>query len=113
MQNQEQEILQKHLMRFLIGDVMNLPTADEILNLGGQTWTYKGQELPEANKIALQAQAMKLLESDLWRMLKERVQYDASMRALNKSQTEADLLAAKMELYLINLLEETLRKMSV
>lgn len=112
MNNEEQKILQKHL-QFVLCDVFNLPQAEDLLKIHSPTkWVYKGVELPEANIIELRSQASKLLESELWKVIKSAMMHDAQKRALELSQTESDIIGAKMEVYLINEIEKVLKHMS-
>jgi hypothetical protein len=110
MSNDEQKILQKHL-QYVLCDVFNLPTAQDLLIINGNTWTYKGDVLPEANVMELKTQAEKLLSSELWKILRTAILFDAQNRALNRSQTESDLIGAKMEIYLITEVEKLLKHM--
>ena len=112
MNNEEQKILQKHL-QFVLCDVFNLPVEEDLLKIHSPTkWVYKGTELPEANIVELRSQAQKLLDSELWKILKGAMMNDAQQRALNKSQTESDIIGAKMEVYLINQVETLLKHMT-
>jgi len=112
MENSEQQILQKHL-QFVLTDVFNLPMEEDLLKIHTPTvWVYKGTELPEANIIELRGQAQKLLESELWKILKGALKSDAQNRALNLSKTESDIIGAKMEIYLLNQIETVLKHMT-
>lgn len=111
MNNDEQKILQKHL-QFVLCDVFNVPTQEELLDVQSPTvWVYKGVQLPEANILELRVQAEKLLNSELWKIIKGALQSDAQARSLIKSMTESDLIGAKMEIYLLNTVETLLKKM--
>mgnify|MGYP003479695541 CR=1 FL=1 len=112
MNNDEQKILQKHL-QFVLCDVFNLPLEEDLLKIHTPTkWEYKNALLPAANIIELRAQASKLLDSELWKILKGAMMNDAQQRALNKSQTESDIIGAKMEVYLMNEIEKVLKHMT-
>jgi hypothetical protein len=110
--NEEQAILQRRLQHLLI-DVFNIPTQDDLLLISSPTrWTYKGTELPEANILELKNQADKFLNSELYKVIKTAILHDAGQRAVNKSQTESDLIAAKIEVYMLNLIETMLKHMT-
>lgn len=112
MNNDEQKILQKHL-QFVLCDVFNLPMEEDLLKIHTPTkWEYKGTVLPEANIIELKTQASKLLNSELWKILKGAMMHDAQQRALNLSKTESDIVGAKMEVYLVNQIETVLKHMT-
>ena len=110
--NEEQAILQRKLQHLLI-DVFNIPTQDDLLLISAPTkWKYKGNELPEANIAELKAQADKFLNSELYKILHTAILHDAGQRAMNKSQTESDLIASKIEVYMLNLIDTTLKHMT-
>lgn len=111
MNNDEQKILQKHL-QFVLCDVFNLPTADDLLKIEGKTWTYKGNVLPDANVLELKTQAERLLNSELWKIIVNAVLHDAGQRSLNLSETESDIIGAKMEIYLLKTIEQVLKRMT-
>lgn len=112
MNNNEQQILQKHL-QYVLCDVFNLPTEGDLLKISTPTkWVYKGNELPSANIIELRGQAQKMLDSELWKIIKGAMMHDAQHRALNLSKTESDIIGAKMEVYLLNQIETVLKHMT-
>jgi len=86
---------------------------EDLLKISTPTkWVYKGNELPEANIIELKSQASRLLNSELWKILKGAMMHDAQQRALNFSKTESDIVGAKMEVYLVNQIETVLKHMT-
>ena len=86
---------------------------DDLLKISSPTvWEYKGNLLPEANITELKTQASKLLNSELWKILRGAMLHDAQQRALNQSKTESDIIGAKMEIYLLNLIETKLKHMT-
>lgn len=112
MNNDEQKILQKHL-QFVLCDVFNLPMEDDLLKISSPTvWEYKGNLLPEANITELKTQASKLLNSELWKILRGAMLHDAQQKSLITSKTESDLIAPKMEVYLLNFIETKLKHMT-
>lgn len=119
MESSEQKILQKHLAKFLVKDVFNLITEDEILKirrskvpLQADQWTFKGQPLPQAQVQMLQQQAETLKNSELWRILKTELLYHAQKKGLYDSQTTEDILSTKVMLYLIDVIDSKLNSMS-
>lgn len=113
MDTSEQKILQKNLARFIIDDVFNLPEEKDILAIHTpQKWVYQDRELIEAEVVQLRGQAERLLESELWKVIKNGLRHDAITRGVMKSQTEGDQIASKVELYLIQTLENLLKHMS-
>lgn len=110
----EQTILQKHLARFLIGEVFNTITEDDILKIKApNVWTHKGKSLTEGQVNALRSEAQLFRESGLWKILKAELLYLAHQSGYVKSKTEADQVAAKLLEYLVDTMQTKLDKMSV
>lgn len=113
MDQSEQQILQRNLARFLIDDVFNLPEEKDLLKIATPTqWVYHDRELTLAEITQLRGQAERLLESELWKVIKNALRQDAISRGVLKSQTEGDQIASKVELYLIQTIETLLKHMS-
>lgn len=112
MDTSEQNILQKNLARFIIDEVFNLPEEKDLLTIHSPyKWVYRDRELIEAEIIQLRGQAERLLESELWKILKNAIKQDALNRGVVRSQTEGDQIASKVELYLIQMIEQLLKHM--
>lgn len=112
MPNQEQHILQKHLSQFLIKEVFNTITEEDILKIKAtNVWEHKGKKLSEGQIQALKQQAKNLLESPLWLILKAELLWLAHDRGYVKSKTESDQIAGKMLEYLTDVLESKLKNM--
>ena len=112
MNNEEQHILQKHLARFITNDVFNVISEDDLLNIKGKEWKHNGRtlDITEIKNLIEQAQLMERLK--LWAMLKTELKYHAQDRLTNKSKTESDLIAGKMMIYIIELLENRVKYIS-
>lgn len=115
----EKAILQRNLVQFLVKDVFNTITEEDILRiersknpLQRDKWFYKGQELPAANVELLQKQAESLRESELWKLLKSELRWHAQEKGLFKSQTPEDQIASKLLIYLTDILDSKLNSMS-
>lgn len=112
MDTNEQTILQKNLARFIIDEVFNLPDEKDILTIHTpQKWVYKDRELMEAEIAQLRGQAERLLESELWKVIKNGIRQDAISRGVLKSKTEGDQIGSKIELYIVQLIENLLKHM--
>jgi hypothetical protein len=119
MNGDEQHILQKHLAKFLVKEVFNTVSTDDILRIERSknpikpdVWFYKGQPLQKAHIELLKTQSTSFAESELWKILKTEIRWQAEQRGLIKSTTEADLIASKMMLYLLDVIESKLGDMS-
>lgn len=109
----EQKILQKHLAQFLISDVFNTITEDDILKVKAtNVWEHKGKLLTEGQVKALQNEATSFRESGLWKILKAELLWLAHKNGYVKSKTEADQIAGKMLEYLCDVVDTKLKIMS-
>lgn len=108
----EQKILQKHLARFIIGDIFNTITESDILKvLAPNVWEHKGKRLSEGQVKALKAEAQAFRQSGLWQILKSELLWLAQNNGFVKSKTEYDQVAAKMLQHLTNVLDDKLELM--
>lgn len=110
--NTEQHILQKHLATFLIRDVFNQLTEDDVLSIQGTEWIIGNRPLTDSEKIELKSQATKLLESKLWRLISGEITNKAHDTILKKAGTEADLIGGKIMLFNLSVIESLLRKIA-
>lgn len=112
MENNEQHILQKHLSRFLIEDVFNVVSHEDVLKvISLNVWQYQGKQLQEGEVKLLKAQAGQFRESKLWKILKDELVYLAHQKGYVKSQTESDQIAGKMMEYITNVIDTRLKQM--
>lgn len=107
-----QHTLQKHFSNYLLKDVFNVITEEELLVIKGTEWIHKGRTLtePEIKNLIEQAQLIERLH--LWKVLKAELKHHAQDKLVNKSKTEADLIAGKMMIYIIELLENRVKYIS-
>lgn len=112
LENTEQKILQKHLAQFLISEVFNTITEDDILKIKAtNVWEHKGKELTAGQVKALQNEAQSFRESGLWKILKSELLWLAHQNGYVKSKTEADQIAGKMLEYLTDVIDSKLKRM--
>jgi len=115
----EKKILQKHLARFLIDDVFNLISEDDLIRIErsnnpahGDVWHYKGDKLTQAQVKMLRSQSKSFAESELWKILKGELQRNAQQKGLVKSVTSEDIVASKLLLYIVDIIDSKLKSMS-
>lgn len=112
MESTEQKILQKHLAQFLISDVFNTISEEDILKVKAPgVWEHKGKLLSEGQVKALSNEAKSFQESGLWKILKSELLWLAHQNGYVKSKTEADQIAGKMLEYLTDVVETKLKNM--
>lgn len=110
--NEEKQILQKHLAQFLISDVFNTITKEDILSIKGpNVWEHRGSPLTEGQVNALRTEAEGFRESGLWKILRAELLWLAK-KGYSKSQGESDLVAVKMLELLVRTLDEKLEDMT-
>lgn len=119
MEPTEHHILQKHLAQFIISDVFNTISENDILRIERSTspnksdvWHYKGDALQQAQVDLLKRQAASFADSELWKILNTELRYHALQKGLVKSQTAEDMIASKVLLYLVDVIESKLKSMS-
>ena len=108
----EQTVLQRNLSRFLVGDVFNTITEDDILKIKGKDWFLDGRKLSTSEVLTIQNEARVLKQMQLWKLLNNRKKKLAQDRLVLESKTEGDLIAGKMMMYLIDVDESLLKSMS-
>jgi len=112
MESTEQKILQKHLARFIIEDVYNTITEDDILRITAlNVWSHKGTSLTPGQVVALRNEARALKDSGLWKILRSELLWLAR-NGYSKSKGESDLVAVKILELLVKTIEEKLDTMT-
>lgn len=108
----EQEVLQKNLMQFLVKDVFNTITKDDVLKVvSPNVWMYRGMKLTPDQVVNLRDQAKNLKSSKIWEVLKNELLYHAHLKGYVQSKTEADQIAGKMMVYITDVIDSRLNKM--
>ena len=111
MEASEQRTLQKNLVNFIIEDVFNAVSFEDVLKIKGNVWRCAGKTLTEREVGSLRSEVEILKQSALWRHLKDDLMWHAQRMLVNKSKSEEDLIAGKMLLYWISVVEARLRAM--
>jgi hypothetical protein len=109
--NAEQNIIAKGLTRFLICDVLNAITSDDVLRVNGNKMFWMSKELTEAEIKSLQNEAHLLLNSKLWKVLSTELLWHAQSNTLNKGGSDIDLLSGKVLKLYIETIQERLEKL--
>ena len=108
----EQVILQRHLAKYLVDEVFDTITEEDILKVQGKTWTHLGKELTESQVADLKIEADKFSKSKLWEILRSELRWQAHQRLLEKAETENDIVACKLLGYLTDIVDSKLKSMS-
>ncbi len=85
---------------------------DNILRFDGKIARIAGKEVPVKEWKELCAEARTLKEIKLWQHLMAELKYLASERMFNKSQNWEDMIAGKMMLYAVSIIENRVNKLA-
>ena len=112
MESSEQKILQKNLINFIIEDVFNAVSYSDVLKIRSKdVWEHKGKPLTALQIKSLKQEAEIMRQMSLWRMLHDELMWHAQRMLVNKSKGEEDLIAGKMLIYWISVIEARFRAM--
>jgi hypothetical protein len=104
---QKQEVLTMAVKKFF-----NTISAEDVLKERDGQWFYEGKAMTEATKKLLISQAEVLREWPLWKILQDDIRYQANKRMFLDSKTESDLIAGKITLWTLDVINSRLKKMT-
>jgi len=107
----EQEILQRRLAQFLVGDVFKTISSDDVLSLKDGVWTHKGLPLSQGQTTILKREAGTLVKTSLYPVLLSELRYHARL-GLEKAETEADIISSKLLAYFVDVIESKVKKIA-
>lgn len=108
----EQEVLQRNLINFIVSDVFNVITEDDIFKqMPNGEWTHKGKVLSPGVCSAIAKEALAFSKTKLFDMLVEEIRYHGKERLI-ESSSEADMFGAKLTSYFADILRAKLTKLS-
>lgn len=111
MNGEEQKILQKHLAKFIIEDVFNTITGDDILLIQApNVWITRGKRLTEGQVNALRSSAKAMLENQAFAFIRAEILFLAT-QGYKKSKEDADLIAVKVLELLVKTIDGKLNQM--
>lgn len=106
---------QKSKHKILTEAVMKLFNAvgpDDILRIKSKNVFYfQDRELSESEVHQIREEATVLRESKLWTILQKDLQYQANNKMFLKSETALDLMAGKLLLWYIDVIDSRLKKL--
>ncbi len=86
-----------------VKELFNTISAEDILQENNKgEWRYKDKLLTEAQQKQLIAEAQLFLKTRLWQVMKDDVKHQLNKRTFEKSQTEMDMIAGKLGLFLLD-----------
>jgi len=108
---EEQEILQRRLVQFIVKDVFNTISEDDILTKTSEGWKHKGGILTEGQITVLKKEAKQISQTKVFEILLSEIRYHAK-EALNKAQTENDIISAKLLSYFADVVQSKIKKLA-
>lgn len=100
---------QRRFINFLVRGLFNTISKDDILRVERQPIGVKvfigSKELPKDNVLKLKQDAQVFEESVIWKILSNELKHQANLRMFEKSKTVEDIVAGKMLLYLVDVVE--------
>ncbi len=104
--------LQRIFINVLVRHLFNMVTEDDLLRMHGQQYSFLGRALDRETVIRLKADAKGFRDSSVWKVLSTEAKYQANVRMFEKSVSNADILAGKMMLYTVDIIEKKLDQLS-
>jgi len=96
----------------LVKDKFNTISEDDILKETKDGWLFEGEKIPHEVVKVLSGQADAILRMKAWEVVKKDIKYISNKTMFLKSESENDLIAGKLMLYLIDTIEKRLKSMS-
>ena len=107
----EQEILQRKLAKFLVDDVFNTISSDNILEFKNGEYWHKGNPITKGQIEIIKKEAKQISKMGTYNILMDEVRYHAR-KALEKAETEQDIITAKLLSYFVDVIKSKLSKLS-
>lgn len=110
MDRSEQEILQRRMAQFLVSEVFNTVSEEDVLRaVGPDQWSHKGRILSSGEIELLKKEAKQFGKMKLPEILGAELRWHAKDK-LNKATTENDIIVAKLLSYFVDLLYNKIKK---
>ncbi len=113
----ERKILQRELARWIVADVFNTISADDIVReeknqvTGESVWMHHGAPLSDGQVAVLKKEAAQFAKMSLCRVLMDELHYHARTK-LELAKTEEDIVSAKLLSYLVKIVQEKVQKIA-
>src|SRR3990167_8503260 len=110
MEKTEKQILQRNLVDFIVHDVFNAVSYDEVLKIRSKdVWECKGRTLEKGEIASLKQEAEVIKNMKIWNhYLRNDLMWIAQRLIVNKSKVEEDLLFGKALLYWVSVVDARL-----
>lgn len=105
--------LRKKLINLLVKRLFNGLTEDDVLKVRGKNVIlYKGFKLKPEKIESIKVDAKTFRDSVIWKLLSDDMKYVANKRMFEVSESMDDMMAGKMVLYTIDLINKKLDNLS-
>jgi len=110
---ESKEDSQKRFISYLVKDLFNTIDENDILQEkpGGKV-LFRGNPLSQEAVNLLRDNAETFASSTLWQILNNEVKYKANLRMFEKAKNEQDLIAGKMALWILEVINKKLIELS-
>lgn len=103
----------KHeILTLAVKKIFNTVSLDDILRIHGNSWTFEGRPLRDADVKRLQAETTQFQTTFLWKVIQKEFRYQGIRRLFLKSASELDLVAAKLLIYSTNIIDTKLKSIA-
>jgi len=96
-------------MLWLTKHLFNGVWKDDIFRSDGRKVWYKNKALDSEQRAALREDAERFYNSVIWKILKDECTYQANLKQFKAGVSEIDLLAGRMMLYNLEIIDTILK----
>lgn len=96
----------------LFKELFNGITADDVMKFDGRNFVVGDKVLPANDNIDIVSGAQTIKEMYVWKQLMKDMKWEANKRMYFDSKTTEDILAGKMILWTIDVIEKKLENLS-
>ena len=108
----EQQILQRNLVQFIVKDVFRTITEDDVLKKVDGHWTHKGQPLTEGQINILKKEATAFRKTHLNTILMAEIRWWAR-ESFEISKTTQEMVSAKLLGFFADIIESKIKKIEL
>lgn len=106
------QFLRRKFINFIARQIFNLVVENDILKVSGNKVIHKGRVLTNDEKKSIIGQAKSMNEMFFWELLLTEMKHIGNQKIYFESKTESDLLAGKMILWVVDVMERKVKNLS-
>lgn len=105
--------LQRRFINLLTKHLFNTIDKDDILEVQGKNVAIQhGKRLSPDQIETIKSQSQHLQKSMIWKVLSNEIKYVANLRMYEKGRTGDDMLAGKLMLHILEIIERKLKEIT-